>query len=197
MWDSISAIFQTILGAPLTTIIVVGGFIFIYLGLGGKIGGAQILEERRRVAFFVGIPLVVLGLYLYISPPVLPSKSSDDSTIPESSCKEWMGNWNGNPFFRFMSLYCRRGAYEPLGEKDVGLFEFTEYDKDQRILKGIWIETQATRPCDRSEKLTEEYGRYWGQFRLIFNPDFGSFNGEWGYCKDSLEYQWEGNRDQT
>jgi hypothetical protein len=62
-----------------------------------------------------------------------------------------------------------------------------------RQLTGIWVEDVAATKCDKSSP-TPNPRMYWGHVILRFNEDFTEFLGEWGYCDDTRDRAWVGER---
>ena len=79
---------EVIATSPLPTILGIGGIVFLFLALVGKVGGKLIIDiplERQKGFAIAGTALLLVGALLYIIPSVLAQPTPEPTPTPTPS----------------------------------------------------------------------------------------------------------------
>jgi len=103
------ALFAIARDAPLSTVLVLGGFLFLILALGGRLrGGLEIPSHRQKWSALIGSALVCVGVGLYFvttaptSPPVPPG-DSDSTPATVAPTSDLDSEMHGDSFIEMIS----------------------------------------------------------------------------------------------
>lgn len=184
MFDVIDAL----QGTPVPTILVVGGLLFIFLGLGGKLTAGEIPADRRKYFGATGGVLLLLGIVMFVIPQRITSGENSTggtaSNIPtppipaEISQSEYdQAVGTASAFNQVAEILYGPTSGELTGEDDGSL----ECNNAEVLVRNAIIKIRFTYPHQME---TWSFGlnfRHLGrnqQYRLFVNQD-GAWEAQW------------------
>lgn len=100
-----------LLDTPLPTILVIGGIVFVFLGVVGQfVGQIQVPRERQKLAGGIGVALLLCGIALHVLSAAMPPLSSSPAN-PQADAPPIAPAVSGAPAAEPLTLTVEEGTH--------------------------------------------------------------------------------------